>query len=680
MGMERNKMIRWSVGAVALPGLFGLCFTRLWAVLGGRLSGKLIAPAALLLAAACVFLFVRFELAERYFLPFDIWWKNLLAFAPAFVLGSVCDTSYAMFDASGMLVGSFFFRLLCHYGSGIFFGFIALALVKAVKGYGRVAKTDGRVLLGLALFLNILAALYIAGSATVYIWDTAGYWMNAQSLAAAPLGLGQLREVLSSVITLDYNYLLAWPISLIMRVFGTGRYVFALSIVNLYLLPAVWGLCALGRRMGKGGGLMLALSLPMLVYTALVGFVDVAAASAAIWAFVIYTDSEKDAQSRGVLAGFLLVLSFLLRRYFFFFAISFGVAALLKKLITERKHWADWLNMLCTGAVCSVFFAQSFIVDKIFRSNYGDTYSAYALGFQSDVMLFCRYFGWVLLFLTLVLAIFLLIRRRGARGEAVLALGQLVLCYFLFTRVQSHGQQHLLLYLPAIAIILSRGLGELPDWGWKRPCLWFMTAVFTLSPFIPRVQPASIAEIVLPNPLPSFSYKGPQRADLMELVALRSYMDRLSAKEEKTAAIVASSFNFNNNTYENLLISLGIPAGEGQKTKMLYVSDVDKRDGFSWNVLSADYLIVTDPVQTHLGEENQQVMALLAHDLLDGTGPGAAFRPLRQQFTLTGGVKVYIYERTRAVSAEEYRSVSDRLIEKYPEYADLYAVPAELLK
>lgn len=679
MGMKKNKMIYWSAGAVALPGLFGLCFTRLWAVLGGHISGMIIAPAALLLAAACVFLFLRFRLTERYFLPFETWWKNLAVFVPAFLLGGVLDTSYAMFDASGMLVGSFFFKLLCHYGSGIFLGFLALALVKAVKQYGCPEKVDSRILLGLALFLNILAALYVAGSATVYIWDTAGYWMNAQALAGVPLGLAQLREVLVSVITLDYNYLLAWPISLIMRVFGTGRYVFALSIVNLYLLPAVCGLCVLGRRVSKGGGLMLALSVPMLCYTALVGFVDVAAAAATIWAFVVYTNEERPAQARGVLTGFLLVLSFLMRRYFFFFAISFGVAALLKKLITQRKCWADWLALLATCAAGSVFFAQSFIVDKIFRSNYGDTYSAYALGVKSDVMLFCRYFGWLLLFLTLIVAVFLLLRRPKARGVTILALGQLVLCYLAFTRVQSHGQQHLLLYLPAVAVLISHGLGELPDWGWKRPCLWFMTAVLTISPFLPRVQPASIAEIKLPNPLPAFSYQGPRRTDLMELVALRSYVDNLSVHEEKTAAVVASSFVFNGDVYHNLLMSLGIPEGDGLKTEMLYVADVDKRDGFAWNALTADYLIVTDPVQTHLGEENQQIVSLLAHDLLDGTGPGAAFQPMRQQFTLAGDIKVYIYERTRDVRPEEYQSVSDRLIETYPDYADLYAVPAELL-
>ncbi len=672
--------MRWSCGAAALPGLFSLALTRLWAVLGGHLPGRLLAPAALLLAVACVLLFLRFALAERYFLPFEQWYKNLLVFLPGFLLGGLLDTSYAMFDASGLLIGTLAFRILCHLGSGIFMGMLTLAAVKAVRDYGRPPKMDGRVLLGLALFFNILAAVYVAGSATVYIWDTAGYWMNATALSRAPLGLGQLREVLQSVITMDYNYLLAWPISLVMRLLGTGRYVFVLSVVNLYLLPGVWGLCVLGGRMGKGGGVMLTLGLPMLVYTALVGFVDVAAASAAIWAFVIYTDETRNPRARGVLTGILLVLTFLLRRYFFFFAMSFGAAALLKKLLTQRKVWTDWLMLLCTGAVCSLFFAQSFLVDKILSVRYGDIYSAYALGMRSDIMLFCRYFGWVVLTLALLAGLFLLIRRPALRGETILALGQLMLCFLVFTRVQSHGQQHLLLYLPALAVLLARGMSELPDWGWRQPCVWVLAGVLAASPFLPRIQPASVAEIVQPNALPAFSYRGPRRTDLMELVALRSYMDGLSAQGPKTAAVVASSFAFNGDVYDNLLASLDIPAGSGSKTKMVYMSTVDKRDGFSWNVLSCDYLIVTDPVQTHLGEENQQIMALLAHDLLDGTNTGAAFRPMSARFTLAGGVKVYVYERVRDVTAAEYQSISDRLTEKYPDYQELYRVPAELGK
>lgn len=678
--MEEKKLIDKLAGVLALPGLTTLALVRLWAVLGGKLPGRVLAPAALVLAVACVAVAVRFSLVRRYALPFGTWWKNLLVFLPAFLVGGALDTSYAMFDGSGLLVAALPIRILCHGGSGIFFGVLVLALVKAARDYGHPPKVDGRTLLGLALLFNVLGAVYVAGSATVYIWDTAGYWSVAGNLARAPLGFGQLRQVLESVITLDYNYLLAFPISLVMRFLGTGRYVFVLSVVNLYLMPGIWALCALSRRVERGGGAMLALSLPMLAYTAVVGFVDVAAAACALWAYVVYTDEKRPAAARGVLAGVLLVLTFLLRRYFFFFAVSFGAAALLKKLFTGRKQWADWLALLLSGASGGIFFAQSFLVEKVLRSSYGETYSAYALGLRSDVMLFCRYFGWAFLFLTVVLGLFLLVFRPAARGEAILALGQMILCFALFTRVQSHGQQHLLMYLPGLAAILSRAMGEALDWKEGRWWAWALTATIAISPLIPREQPATISEIRIPSALPSFSYQGPRRSDLMDLIALRCFVDSLSAREEKTAAVVSSSLLFNCDTYENLLPSLDIPLREGPKTRMLYVADVDKRDGFSWNALSADYLIVANPVQTHLGEDNQQVMALLAHDLLDGTGPGAAFRPLKTKFTLQNGAKISIYERTRAVTLEEYRSVSDRLTALYPEYEALYRVPEELVK
>jgi len=74
---------------------------------------------------------------------------------------------------------------------------------------------------------------------------------------------------------------------------------------------------------------------PMLLYTGLTGFVDVAAAGAGIWAFVIYTDQERPQSARGILTGALLTLVFLLRRYFFFFTVSFGLASLAALAVCE---------------------------------------------------------------------------------------------------------------------------------------------------------------------------------------------------------------------------------------------------------------------------------------------------------------------------------------------------------
>ena len=82
-----------------------------------------------------------------------------------------------------------------------------------------------------------------------------------------------------------------------------------------------------------------------------------------------------------------------------------------------------------------------------------------------------------------------------------------------------------------------------------------------------------------------------------------------------------------------------------------------------------------DPVQTHLGEENQQVFALFAHDVLEGTGPGSAYRALPETFELENGATVRIYERIRDLTTEEYHLISDRLTALYPDYAYQYAVP-----
>jgi len=661
-------------GLAAFGGLTGLALARLWAVLGDRLPGKLLLLCGAGLALAGLLLVRRFS--SRLLPPLNR--KTALAGAIAFLLGAGLDISYAMFDSAGLLVGTLPFRLLCAAGSGLVLLLIVLILWRAAADYGRIDCPCGRTMLVLALAVNVAAALYAAGSATVHYWDSTTYWDLSAALAGQPLGLEQLRQVVESTVTQEYNSLLAWPISLVMRLLGTGRYVYLFAIVNLYVLPALWGLCVLGRRTRHGGVLLLLLT-PMLLYTALVGFADVAAAGVGIWAFVLYTDEARPPAARGILTGALLVLALLLRRYFFFFAASFGLAALLA-LAPRRGGWRAFTALFASSAGCALFFAQSFLVDRVLGGGYFDLYSAYDQGRRVDVMMLSRYFGVVVLAAALVGLAALLLRRPELRPGGVLALAQGALCFLLFTRVQSHGQQHLLLYLPALCWMLAHTLELLPAVRPAALCAWALAACTTAGVLLPRPQPSSPQEIAYPAPLPSFTYAPPVRRDLAQLVALRAYVDGLSAQEPKTAAVVASSFTFNESIYANILRSTGIPEPELPRTQMIYMATVDKRDGFSWQVLTADYLLVGDPVQTHLGEENQQIMALVAHAVLEHTGIGAAYRPLDAAFSLEGGVTVRVYERVRAITSGEYQAISDALTARYPGYADLYQPPAWALQ
>lgn len=671
------KLKRAAGYLAALFPLWGFCLARLWA-LWGPFCGHVwprsaFAASTLYLVAAGPAVFALAEPRLRRLLhPFSSRKYNLLVAAAAGLLGAGLDTSYWMLDPTGTPLAHPPLRALCALGSGMVFAGLVLALCTAARAWGRVEMGSKWQLPVLFAAVNALAVFYLATSATVYVWDNAGYWTVARALAQQPLGLGQLRQVAGSIVTQEYNHLLAYPISLVMRLLGGSRGVFVLSIVNFYLLPALWGLCVLGRER-KWGGALLWLLFPSLTYLALVGFVDVAACAAAIWAVVFYTRRDAPAWSRGLLTGACLAVSFLLRRYFLFFAAAFGLAAgALALYRRKREGWIAFGSLFATAAVSAAYFTQAFLVDKL-TTDYGELYSAYALGLRSDVMLFCRYFGYLVLAAALLWGLYRAVVQKEARGDMLLALAQLAVCFFLLTRVQSHGQQHTLLYLPCLALLLAPRKEEPP---WRGRVAWALGAVCALVTLLPRPQPASIAAIGVPDPVPGFSCWGPRRSDVDQLLALSDHLDALAARQggDCSAAVCASSLLLNSETLINLRPSLGLPS-PAQGIRYIYVNSVDKRDPFTWTMLDADYLVVGDPVQVHLGEENQQIIALVAHALLEGTGLGTAYTRLPDAYTLQDSSTIYVYQRTRPVTDGERAWISGRLTARYPAYQALYQAP-----
>lgn len=604
-------------------------------------------------------------------LPFKNWRYDLLIAIPAFLAGAYFDVRVRFaFSNTDTMPGAAL--LLCaRVLSGLLLAALVLALLRAGRDLLGLGKVSVWQMLGIFLVLNAVTAVYMYTSRTVYYWDLAGYWTVARNLSQQWLGRSQIAEVLKSTITMDYNYLLAFPISLVMRLFGDSRAVFVFAISNLYTLPALWGLCVLARGRKWGGPILCAL-FPMLIYTGMDGFVDTAACALAIWAVVIYT-SDRPAVSRGVFSGALLVGTFLLRRYFFFFAVSFGVAALVDKLLFDRRKWADFLALSVTAVLCAIYLTPNFLLEKVLGTSYRDIYSAYALGMAADKGLVMYYFGQIFLAVLLIWPVIRAILGKDRR-ETVFAFVQIAVCFMAFVMVQSHGLQHLLLYVPGLALLASRLIPEDAAalrlrWGWAAA-----GAVLLGWCLVPAARFAPVDRLRSADLLPSFVFYGQSRPDIQQLIELADFIDSLSAEEQKSVVVLASAFDFNSETLSNLRPSLGLhePA---RTTNILYHGTVDKRDPFNWNSLEADYLVIGDPIQVHLGEENQQVMALFARDVLEGSGPGSAYEPLPETFAVMNGVTVRVYRRTRYLTGDEYRSISQRLTALYPDYAEQYAVP-----
>lgn len=549
-----------------------------------------------------------------------------------------------------------------------FFLLLLRALRTFLPAAGRWLRSlswgDLLFVLALLAVLNGLAVLYMRGSSTVYFWDNAGYWDRARTLAeTSKSGLRAVfSAVYASVLTEDYNLLIVLPFVPIVRLFGGSRLVFVLCIVNLDLVPVCLLVHGLARRYGRRGpaaAVAALLSLPMLFYLTLVGFVDVGGVFFALAALALClrpTPAEEPPAAALVPAGCFLAAAVLLRRWYAFFALSLVLAEAVRCLLFRRRLTRP-LWLAGGFAFCLLFLFQP-LVSGLLLGDYAAAYASYALSLRTDFLLLFRYFG---LFTLLCAGVScgLGLRARESREEAALPLLQVVLCFVIFTRVQTHGQQHLLLYVPAVLLLLlplyARLARRAREDRAAAAALLLSAALPALSPFLPRNQPAAVTEIRAAAVLPSFSWMPPVRADALELVRLVRWLDETAGAQGETVGVLASSFVLNADILKNAEDSLSLSrVSDVSRSYLRTLPAVDSRDTFPGALFDCDYLLVADPVQLHLGEENQQVVALPAQAVLAGEGFGTAYAPLAETFYLgDGSVTVRLYRRTRPVTEAE---------------------------
>ena len=572
---------------------------------------------------------------------------------------------------------------LCTVGGGLLLAVYILCAVTAVRDRIRAlfscglrfTRFDALFLLASLALLNAAVIVYAKNSSTIYFWDNAGYWTVSHQLAEVWRweGLGaMLRMVFDSVLTQDYNYLIILPAILAARLFGTSRMVFLLSIANAWLLPVfviVWAFARARCRHAYLAASAVMLMLPMLLYNVLLGFIDVGGVvMTALALLLVFTDHDETYDfGRYFLVGILLAAALLLRRWFAFYALAFVIVQAVVSLAAKRSL-IPTLGTLSAFAFTLLFFFQTLVSGKLL-ADYGSMYVAYAIGVDKDFLLFFRYFGVIGAVLLLAAVIFNIIR--GAdRAANILTLSQTVLCFILFVRVQTHGQQHLLLYAASFIFPLITALAELEKIEPKRRLSGitaaFAALVFMLSPFLPRVQPASKEAMTAASLLPSFSWNPPTREDAMEIVDLVRRLDRYGEIGCRVG-VLASSFILNDEILRNAEASLSLPRVSWvPRSYFVWLPAVDQRDGWSDALLSCDVIVTADPVQLHLGEENQACVWIPAEALLAGEGFGAAFTRTEGTWTLNDGVTVRVYEKARQILPEEWDALTAQFYALHP--------------
>jgi hypothetical protein len=554
----------------------------------------------------------------------------------------------------------------------------------------------------------VAAAWYVGSEQTVYWWDYLMWWnltvkLMVEMFTAPAQAVESVRRSLESS---EYPLLPAIPLAAWCAAAGATRLPFVVGITTIYGAAAAAGLAYVCRAVlrendpaGSPGSGVAVAAVPAVVFTlwslpfvvAMRGFVDVGAVaiSYAILGLFLLAPQGRWNVGRSAAVGALLAVLFIFRRYWAFWVTSFALVVTIDALWQAWQMRSDsgrrWLRALAAPVVIGVASAATAavvawpIVVRALSTPYADLYSAYQMPATSGIFAEATRSMTDLLAANGVLAtcaglaaLGMLVARRETRRVGVMLAAVALCSYVQFRRVQGAGHHHHLLWSSLLtastalaAASLAAQLRPQRAWGLVAALvvagsLQWAAAVVPAASGLRFLMCGSGAELPL------------VRRDLAELARLVAAIDRVAAEMDGRPSIycLASSAVLNSNILYAYPPSLHRPFHAAMLVRNTV--NIDKRDGFPSELVSADLVVVCDPPQVHQGVENQQVIVEPARQLLEGDGFGAAFERLPDEFMLEGGTKTYLYVRTRPIEPADVAALSAALRRHYPDRPFVY--------
>ena len=511
----------------------------------------------------------------------------------------------------------------------------------------------------IAAVVNILAVIYIKAGKFIYFWDDATYWDISRSLASsAAKGAEFWHAVYNSTITQDYNYIAALPSALLVKLFGESRLVFVLGLTNMYLIPSYILIYMLAHKVSKAPKIALSLVIllfPVMMFITFNGFVDIGGMFMCFLCFNLYFTKKghKDGLWRYILIGILLTFMMLWRRWYAFFSVSFLTAMIADCLLFKRKWYKAALSALTAAAVLLLFF-RGFLTERLMQ-DYGSLYAGYKFSVMTDFKLITRYFGLIFTVALAVCSVAAGIKKKETR--TVFMWLQIIVCLFMFLSTQTHGQQHLLLYVPSLVmltLIIIRHISK----EWMLIALSALALLHTVNVYIPRKQPSNIQEIKHLALIPDFSMLPVKRDDTEDILALKRKIDT-TVYEGDNLGVLASSFTINEDILKNAEPSLGVKPI--RPDYIVSLPQVDSRDRDLSALYNVNYILAVFPAQTHLADGSQTVVTEAVRSFEEYTDIATAYEEVPECASVIDGMTVRLFHRVRAETQSDIQAFESRL-------------------
>jgi hypothetical protein len=547
------------------------------------------------------------------------------------------------------------------------------------------------------ILANGFAAWYVSQERTIYFWDYMVYWTKADGLSRL-IRHGSWLELWQAVrdgtLHDDYGPMPAIPPAAVMAVFGGGRIVYILAVVNTYVLAVAALTWMFVRRYARapGAGLLslLLMALSTVAWVPLLrGYLDIGGSALVVAALFVYLarPAGRLTWTDLVLLGALLAAATLFRRWYGYFGFAFLLTAGMETAVgsVRRNDWREAAVKACTAPLIG-FWVLVWIalfafpwVRRAVTTDYADAYVAYqnlapVMDRAAVTIDNCGVAATVVSFVSLMVLLCYSDTRRV--GLFIATITPIMLFHMLKTA--DPNPHHCYLFLPAYVLLpglaMTRILRHAP--AGVRWTAFLGLAVWGTITFAIMFLPAARPLYAPLRPAVSRVYFPPMtRDDLPAMIDLFRATEAASAGG-KRVAVVASSRTLNPTLFVAADRSLGEPVFPADRVVLF--PEVDRVGGFPAGLFAADVVVVAWPPQTHLRPEEQQGVVLTARLLHDRVGIGAAFEPLPGEHRLGDTVVVTIYVRSRPIREAELIDYETKLRAAHPDRPAFYTPPPEV--
>lgn len=508
------------------------------------------------------------------------------------------------------------------------------------------------------VILNVLAVIYIKNSKFIYFWDNATYWDISRSIANGVLLPDIFKSIYNSIGNMDYNYVAGLMSAIFIKIFGESRLVYVLTLVNLYLVPSIILIYQISKKLGKAPKIttsLIMLLVPAITFMAFIGFADIGGLIGGLGVFDLYYDNDKKGKQplRYVVIGIILVCMMLYRRWYAFFAVSFITAMISDCIVNKRKWYYPVITIAVSGALLFLGF-KDFTFNILLR-DYGTLYSGYKFSVATDLKLITRYFGIIYMLVIAVASGFIVIKKHDLRP--LFSWVQIIVCAVMFMMTQTHGQQHLILYMPSfivLTIIVIRYINK----EWMLLSLAALAIADAVNVCIPYKQVDNIQDIKWFSLVPSFSILPRIRDDAMEMLNLKQRLDTVICEGE-TLGVLSSSFVLNEDVLRNAEPSLGYK--KQREDYIVSLPQVDSRDSDIRIYGDLNYVLAVTPPQTHLADGEQRIVEEAVTSFINWTDIATAYEEIYDFYTEINGMEIKLYKRVREIPEYSYNEFLDRL-------------------